>query len=89
MGSNNRILDKNKKEFVTLQLHIFGPEEGHTLLNHLCPPLVFTMRQNEWFLSFILLHEKFRQFDWVRAVVIQLNLKYLNVKITKLLRVVV
>ena len=89
MGSNNRIIDKNKQEFVTLQLHIFGPEEGHTLLNHLCPPLVFTMRQNEWFLSFILLHEKFLQFDWVRAVVFQLNLKYLNVKITKLLRVVV
>ena len=89
MVSNNRILDENKQEFVTLQLHIFGPEEGHILLNHLCPPLVFTMRQNELFLSFILLHEKFLQFDWVRAVIFQLNLKYLNVKITKLLQVVV
>ena len=37
----------------------------------------------------ILLHEKFFQFDWVRAVVFQLNLKYLHVKITKLLQVVV
>ena len=37
----------------------------------------------------ILLHEKFLQFDWLRAVVFQLNLKYLHVKITKLLRVVV
>ena len=38
---------------------------------------------------FILLHEKFLQFDWLRAVVFQLNLKYLHVKITKPLRVVV
>ena len=28
----------------------------------------------------ILLHEKFLQFDWLRAVVFQLNLKYLHVK---------
>ena len=32
----------------------------------------------------ILLHEKFLQFDWLRAVVFQLNLKYLHVKITNL-----
>ena len=37
----------------------------------------------------ILLHEKLLQFDWLRAVVFQLNLKYLHVKITNLLRVVV
>ena len=37
----------------------------------------------------ILLHEKFLQSDWLRAVVFQLNLKYLHVKITNLLRVVV
>ena len=37
----------------------------------------------------ILLHEKFLQFDWLRAVVFQLNLKYLHVKITKLSQVVV
>ena len=35
----------------------------------------------------ILLHEKFVQFDWLRAVVFQLNLKYLHVKITNVLRV--
>ena len=35
------------------------------------------------------LHEKFLQFDWLRAVVFQLNLKYLHVKITNLLQVVV
>ena len=39
--------------------------------------------------QFILLHEKFLQFDWLRAVVFQLNLKYLHVKITKPLWVVV
>ena len=39
--------------------------------------------------AFILLHEQFLQFDWLRAVVFQLNLKYLHVKITKPLRVVV
>ena len=39
--------------------------------------------------TFILLHEKFLQFDWLRGVVFQLNLKYLQVKITKPLQVVV
>ena len=39
--------------------------------------------------KFILLHEKFWRFDWLRAVSFQLNLKYLHVKITKLLRVVI
>ena len=38
---------------------------------------------------FILLHEKFLQFDWLRTVVFQLNLKYLHVKITNPLPVVV
>ena len=38
---------------------------------------------------FILLHEKFLEFDWLRAVAFQLNLKYLHVKITNLLPVVV
>ena len=32
----------------------------------------------------ILLHEKFLQFDWLRAVVFQLNLKCLHLKITNL-----
>ena len=34
-------------------------------------------------------HEKFLQFDWLRAVVFQLSLKYVHVRITNLLRVVV
>ena len=37
----------------------------------------------------ILLLEKLLQFDWLRAVVFQLNLKYLHVKITNLLWVAV
>jgi len=45
--------------------------------------------RNSWINFFILLHEKFLQFDWLRAVVFQLNLKYLHEKITNLLRVVV
>ena len=44
---------------------------------------------DETFQYFILLHEKFLQFDWLRVVVFQLNVKYLPVKITNLLRVVV
>ena len=39
--------------------------------------------------SVILLREKFLQFDWLRAVVFQLDLKYLHVKISKSLRVIV
>ena len=38
---------------------------------------------------FILLHKKLLQIDWLRAAVFQLNLKYLHVKITNLLRLVV
>ena len=37
---------------------------------------------------FIVLHEKFLQFDWLRVVVFQLNLKYLHVKIKNLVRIV-
>ena len=39
--------------------------------------------------SFYTTVEKFLQFDWLRTVVLQLNLKYLHVKITNLVRVVV
>ena len=48
-----------------------------------------TSYQSHYCLYFILLHEKLLQFDWLRAVIFQLNLKYLHVKITNLLRVVV
>ena len=47
-------------------------------------------RYFEWIIFTIILHqEKFLQFDWLRAVVFQLSLQYLHVKITNLLRVVV
>ena len=50
--------------------------------------LVHNGNRTEW--SVIrLLHEKFLLFDWLRAVVFQRNLKYLHVKITNLLLVVV
>ena len=45
--------------------------------------------QLPWFSTFIPRHEKFLQFDWLRAVVFQLDLKYLHVKIINLLWVVV
>ena len=48
--------------------------------------LLFEIRKITFF---ILLHEKFLQFDWLRVVVFQLNLKYLHVRITKPLWVVV
>ena len=46
-------------------------------------------RTTRAFRRFILVHGKFLRFDWLRAVVFQLNLKYLHVKITNLVRVVV
>ena len=48
------------------------------VLNSLSPPLRLPLGIP----IIILLHEKFLQFDWLRAVVFQLNLKYLHVKIT-------
>ena len=45
--------------------------------------------EDQRIVDIILLHEKFLQFDWLRAVVFQLNLKHLHVKITDLLRVAV
>ena len=45
--------------------------------------------EDQRIVDIILQHEKFLQFDWLRAVEFQLNLKYLHVKITDLLRVVV
>ena len=38
--------------------------------------LLFKLIFKPGILFIILLHEKFRQFDWLRAVVFQLNLKY-------------
>ena len=58
---------------------IFRPNWGAKGRKILDPALITT---------YILPHEKFLQFDWLTAVVFQLNLKYLHVKNTNLLRVV-
>ena len=63
--------------------HLEGPTKKH-------PGFSSRFGYNPKFIiTLIQLHEKFLQFDWLRAVVFQLNLKYLHVKITNLLRVVV
>ena len=51
--------------------------------------MIYDTSRTVQFLQFILLHENFLQFHWLREVVFQLNLNYLHVKITKPLRVVV
>ena len=63
----------------------------HILILHCIVVLVYKIKndKNNFIIFFILLHEKFLQFDWLRAVVFELNLKYLHVKIINLLRVVV
>ena len=53
--------------------------------------LMLIMVESYWcnnaiFHTLILLHEKLLQFDWLRAEVFQLNLKYLHVKITTFCR---
>ena len=60
--------------------------------HHLCGPFCIEARIQELYTWTVLqkmigfiLHEKFLQFDWLRAVVFQLNLNYLHVKITNLL----
>ena len=52
-------------------------------------PIMVVLIRFHYITVVILLHEKFLQFDWLRAVVFQLDLKYLHVKITNLLWVVV
>ena len=50
------------------------------------PPTYNLLNSN---INFILLHEKFLHFHWLTSVVFPLNLKYLLVKITNLLWMVV
>ena len=61
------------------------------LLIHFCVEMwvLFSIFSIFCITSVILPHRKFLQFDWLRAVIFQLNLKYLHVKITNRLRVVV
>ena len=70
---------------LALAKYIYYPVEDTSTFFH--EPDFFAYRMRITY--FILLREKFLQFDWLRAVVFQLNLKYLHVKITNLLRVVV
>ena len=62
---------------------VFTVKEAHVII----PPM--TYGDSTVFPRIILLNEKFLQFDWLRGVVFQLNLKYLHVKITNLCGVVV
>ena len=48
-----------------------------------------TMKVSKPISNFIPLHDKFLQFDWLGAVVFQLNLKNLHAKITRLFQVAV
>ena len=60
---------------------------NHTCTWHHLPLNLQSKSRGKWvvILTIILLHEKFLQFDWLRAVqVFQLNLKYLHVKIINL-----
>ena len=59
------------------------------LVQGFCPPKINITQFPGGFRLIILLHEKLLQFDWLRAVVFQLNFKYLHVKITDLLWVAV
>ena len=69
-----------------LEIRSVAPQEnslfGH-VINLLFPASLFGLP------GLILLHEKFLQFNWLRAAVFPLNLKYLHVKITNLLWVLV
>ena len=64
---------------------------AHASVSTLCvaPEFETFFQVNLKFSFLTLLHEKFLQFVWLRAVVFQLNLKYLHEKITEPLRVVV
>ena len=72
-----------------LTLSLLSPRDFFTLSPNREPALRLRFCRLQVISSFIPLHEKFLQFDWLRVVVFQLNLKYLHVKITNLLRVVV
>ena len=66
------------------------PGTGHQKMSYSNKTNVFFVSNYcESFPIFILPQDKFLQFDWLRAVAFLLNLKYLHVKITNLLRVVV
>ena len=59
------------------------------MVNSSVQKVVVVFQRNIGITAIILLDEKFLQFDWLRAVVFQVNLKYLHVKITNLFKAVV
>ena len=59
------------------------PVKFETILKYQACYLCKISRTNHANNCYILLLEKFLQFDWLRAVEFQLNLKYLHVKINK------
>ena len=62
--------------YMKLMLHeIKVLEINANLVKHDFPIKEINAKERVTFI--ILLHEKFLQFDWLRAVVLQLNLKYL------------
>ena len=75
-----------KKNILKIPPHVLLPEDK--VKKWLFPIRLITIWRPNVILSFILLHEKLLQFDWLRTVVFQLNLKYLHMKITNLLWVV-
>ena len=64
-----------KNDFLMVIIYQVKPDSGNRI----------GLELESWPITDIIpLHEKFLQFDWLRAVEFQLNLKYLHVKITNL-----
>ena len=82
-----------KKSGIPLKINIQNPSSTDRKLNPVPgirnPHGGIQNPRLPWISTLILLHEKFRQFDWLRAVVFQLYLKYPLVKSTNLSWVVV
>ena len=82
--------------FTPRELSIYGKTQGFGMIDSLDNLVInsdfyylLTCGKVPQVNNVILLREKFLQFDWLRAVVFQLDLKYLHVKISKSLRVIV
>ena len=69
LRNNYEACDNTHAYFCLLLQSIFSPKNG----------AVYVLPQCIDIFNFILLHEKFLQFDWFSAVVFQLNFKYLHV----------
>ena len=79
-------------EFILLGNSSMAPVFSYNQINKQPENLYVNCRgfsQRPRFYNVTLPHEKFLQFNWLRPVVFQLNLKYLHVKISNVLRLVV